>query len=64
MIRGMLKKAACGVLAHVLGVRFARQNGCGLARGKGRLGALGFGRVTKQTHAFAGACFFDHSPGC
>ncbi len=37
------------VRAHVLGVRSARQAGCGLARGKGRLGALGFGRVTKRT---------------
>ncbi len=47
-----------GVRAHVPGVRSARQKGCGLARGKGRLGALGLGRVTKQTlrkdsgHAF------------
>ncbi len=38
-----------GVRPHVLGVRSARQQGCGLARGKGRLGALGFGRVTKRT---------------
>jgi len=34
-----------GVRAHVLGVRSARQKGCGLAGGKGRLGALGIGRV-------------------
>ncbi len=34
-----------GVRAHVLGVRSPRQNGCGLARGKGRLGVLGIGRV-------------------
>ncbi len=38
-----------GVRAHILDVRSARQTGCGLARGKGRLGALGFGRVTKLT---------------
>ena len=38
-----------GVRAHVQSVRSARQNGCGLARGKGRLGALGIGRVTKWT---------------
>ncbi len=34
-----------GVRAHVLGVRSARQKGCGLARGKGSLGTLGIGRV-------------------
>ncbi len=34
-----------GVRPHVLGVRSARQNGSGLARGKGRLGVLGIGRV-------------------
>ncbi len=38
-----------GVRAQVLRVRSARQKGCGLARGKGRLGALGFGRVIKRT---------------
>ncbi len=32
-----------GVRAHVLRVRSARQNGCGLARGRARLGALGLG---------------------
>ncbi len=32
-----------GIRAHVLGVRFPRQKGCGLAGGKGGLGApLGF----------------------
>ena len=50
----MVKKAASGVRAHVLGVRSARQKACGLARGKGRLGALGIGRVKKRT-------FFEHS---
>ena len=34
-----------GVRAHVQRVRSARQTGCGLARGKGRHCALGFGRV-------------------
>jgi len=32
-----------GVRAHELEVRSARQTGCGHARGKGRLGALGLG---------------------
>ncbi len=47
-----------GVRAHVHSVCSARQKGCGLARGKGRLGALGFGRVKQRTlrkdsgHAF------------
>ncbi len=35
--------ALCGVRAHVLRVRSARQKGCGLARGRARLGALGLG---------------------
>ena len=41
-----------GVRAHILRVRSERQNISGLARGKGRLGALGFGRVTKRIHRF------------
>ncbi len=47
-----------GVRAHVLGVRSARPNGWGLARGKGRLSALGFGRVTKGTHCLREGMLF------
>ncbi len=32
-----------GVRAHVQSVRSVRQKGCGLARGRARLGALGLG---------------------
>ncbi len=52
-----------GVRAHVLGVRSARLKGFGLARGKGHLGALGFGRVTKRTlRKDSGHAFFSPFP--
>ena len=49
----MLKKGTSCVLAQLscsrTRVRSARQRAYGLARGKGRPGALGFGRVKKRT---------------